>query len=373
MFPQAEITARLQLIHANQIGTVTQNKLIKALGNAVNVFDAGPKQWRLLGLTEKQIIGLQNPDQAKVEQDLQWAEQQNCCLLTLNTPGYPQRLTDLTDPPLVLYVRGDPDVLHTPQLAIVGSRTPTPSAQETAVAFAQHLTQSGITVTSGLADGIDGAAHRGAIKGAGFTVAIVGTGLDRVYPAKHRDLAYDIAENGALVSEFPIGVPVRAENFPRRNRLIAALSLGTLVVEAATRSGSLITAKQAMELGREVMAMPGSIHNPLARGCHKLIRDGAKLIETSDDILVEIGPHIEYQFCAQNESNSSNLSETYESQTEPDSDRQLLDIMDFHPQPIDTLSERSGLTAPEVASMLLRLELQGKVKPSGGSRYERLK
>jgi DNA processing protein len=209
--------------------------------------------------------------------------------LTVTDPRYPPQLADIHDPPPLLYVRGEVQLLSEPQIAIVGSRNPTPGGAEITQEFARHLTGYGLIVTSGLAQGIDGAAHLGALEN-GRTIAVFGTGLDRVYPAAHRTLARQIAENGALVSEFPPGCEPLAQNFPRRNRLISGLSLGVLVTEAALKSGSLITARTALEQGREVFAVPGSIRNPLARGCHALLRDGAKLVESAADILAELAP-----------------------------------------------------------------------------------
>ena len=213
---------------------------------------------------------------------MEWLSQPGNHVVHFQDAAYPALLKQIADPPPLLFVRGDRDYLAQPQLAIVGSRNPTHTGRALAREFAAHLASFGLTITSGLASGIDGAAHQGAIEAGGTTLAVTGTGLDRVYPARHRDLAHRVAENGALVTEFPPGTAPLAANFPRRNRLISGLSLGTLVVEAALRSGSLITARSALEQGREVFAIPGSIHNPLARGCHALIRDGAKLVESGE-------------------------------------------------------------------------------------------
>jgi DNA processing protein len=265
-----------------------------------------------------------------------------------------------------LYVHGNVAALHTPQLAIVGSRNPSAGGQETAHAFAAHLASVGLTITSGLALGIDAASHAGALDSSGTTVAVMGTGLDRVYPARHRELAHEIVSGGgALVAEFPVGTGPRPENFPRRNRIISGLSLGTLVVEAAPRSGSLTTARHAVEQGREVFAIPGSIHNPLARGCHALIRQGAKLVETAADVLEELGVFIEHA-----PQTSSPLPAA--SPDTPSSEQsQLLDYMGFDIITIDQLVARSGLTAAAVSSMLLILELDGRVVSQAGGRYVR--
>src|SRR6266850_2310392 len=223
-----------------------------------------------------------------VDADLAWLEVENHHLIPCVSVAYPSLLAQTTGAPLALYVEGNPAVLNEPQLAIVGSRNPTAAGLETAHAFAEFLGATGLTITSGLAEGIDGAAHRGALAGGGCTIAVCATGLDLVFPREHARLAREIAGRGALVSEFPIGTPARRANFPQRNRIISGLSFGTLVVEAARRSGSLITARHAGEQGREVFAIPGSIHNPLARGCHALIRQGAKLVESAEDVLAEL-------------------------------------------------------------------------------------
>jgi DNA processing protein len=259
--------------------------------------------------------------------------------------------------------------LQSPQLAIVGSRNPTPNGRITAQDFARHLADVGLTITSGLALGIDAASHLGALESDGYTIAVMGTGLDRVYPARNRDLAHAVAERGALVSEYPLGTTPRPENFPRRNRIISGLSMGTLVVEAALQSGSLTTAHHAVEQGREVFAIPGSIHNPLSRGCHRLIREGAKLVETAEDILSELS--------ALNQALNSppkTLEKHYDTSESLDQEyERLLDTMGFAPTPVDQLVSLSGLTAEEVSSMLLILELQGYVGSSPGGLYIRVK
>jgi len=267
-------------------------------------------------------------------------------------------------------VRGDVQTLKLPQLAIVGSRNPSASGRETARELAKFLSRSGISIISGLAEGIDCAAHQGALEaeGPGVTIAVTGTGLDLVYPRGHRELAHRVAESGALVSEFPPGTKARPEHFPRRNRIISGLSLGTLVVEAALRSGSLITARLAAEQGREVFAIPGSIHNPLARGCHSLIRQGAKLVETASDVLEELGVLIGSSGARRDEAAPAPISDV-----ELDADyRKLLSEMGFDPISVDHLVQRTGLTADAVSSMLLLLELEGLVSALDGGRYCRV-
>ncbi len=285
--------------------------------------------------------------------------------IRLGDDDYPELLARIPDPPELIYVLGDINALHMPSIAIVGSRNPTRGGVRNAHDFASHLGKTGFTIVSGLAQGIDTAAHRGALDAGATTVAFLGTGVDRVYPAANRDLAHEIAASGALVSEFPPGTQPKAWHFPRRNRLISGASLGTLVIEAARRSGSLITARLAGEQGREIFALPGSIHNPLVRGCHQLIRSGAKLVETADDILTELEPLVGHL-----------LETTEESSTESDHgvtrdadyDR-LLEAIGHDPLNVETLAEQSGLTIEQVSSMLLILELDGKVEALSGGRY----
>jgi DNA processing protein len=308
------------------------------------------------------------PDWQRVEQDLAWLERPGNGLLPLDDPRYPPLLRQIPYPPPLLFVHGDPDCLRLPQLAIVGARNPTPLGRETAQRFAAHLAECGLLITSGLALGIDAAAHEGALAGGGRTIAVMGTSLDRVYPARNRDLAHAIAERGALVSELAIGTPPTAENFPRRNRLISGLALGVLVVEAAAQSGSLITARLATEQGREVFAVPGSIHNPLAKGCHALIRQGAKLVETAADILEELGALA----AATGEVAASRTSAPTPVVLDEEY-RHLLAAMGDEPVGIDLLVDRCGLTAEALSSMLLILELEGYVAAMPGGLYGRLK
>jgi DNA processing protein len=265
-------------------------------------------------------------------------------------------------------VDGNPDLLHLPALAIVGSRNPTKGGARTAFEFAHHLAGAGFTIISGLAQGIDAAAHRGALAAGGTTIAFLGHGIDRVYPASNKKLAHEIAAKGALVSEYPLGMHPGKHHFPERNRLISGLSLGTLVVEAARRSGSLITARLAAEQGREVFALPGSIHNPLARGCHELIRQGAKLVETADDIVSELAPlagHI-LQTTMESTNNENPVQNVEHEYVE------LRKHLGHDPVSVDELAENSGLTIGQVSSMLLILELHGEVESLSGGRYSLL-
>lgn len=288
-------------------------------------------------------------------------------IVTWADADYPPRLRELGDAPLALYLHGNRALLTSPQLAIVGSRNPTPTGAETAHAFAAALAASGLTIVSGLALGIDAAAHRGALAGTGATIAVMGTGLDRVYPARHRSLAHDIAQaGGLLISELPLGSPPRREHFPRRNRLISGMSAGVLVVEAAVQSGSLITARLANEQGREVFAIPGSIHSPLARGCHALIREGAKLVETAQDVLEELMP----LFALQAPTPIDEAGDVADSSAALDGEEiKLLRAMAHDPVDVDTLGARSGLTSGVISSMLLRMELRGIVSACAGGKY----
>jgi DNA processing protein len=301
-----------------------------------------------------------------------WLSRPDTCLLTPADGGFPDLLREIPDPPAQLFVRGNPDTLSLPQLAIVGSRNATPGGAETAHSFAAHLAARGFCITSGLAEGIDAAAHRGALAAGGRTIAVCGTGPDIVYPRQHERLADEIvAGGGAIVSEFPPGTPVYRSNFPRRNRLISGLSVGTLVVEAGIRSGALGTARHAMEQGREVFAIPGSIHNPVARGCHRLIRQGAKLVETGGDIVEELAGLLE---SLRTDAAVSGGSTTEAAEDAAEIDPQyalLLTALGWDPVDVDTLVARSGLTTGEVSSMLLLLEMQGSVRALSGGRYQR--
>jgi len=315
---------------------------------------------------------LQALDAPRVEQDLHWqAQSPDHHILHLGDHRYPRLLKEINDPPPILYVNGDPDLLNMPQLAIVGSRNPTQSGHKLATNFSRYFSQAGLLVTSGLAAGIDGAAHQGALQVDGATLAVIGTGPDRVYPAKHRDLAHQIAAKGAIISEFPPGTAPVPANFPRRNRIISGLCLGALVVEAAKRSGSLITARLASEQGREVFAIPGSIHNPLARGCHALIRQGAKLVETAEDVIEELGSLFQAnQQMTELEHKPSPVERGSEKFADPDYQK-LIAALGFDPITVDELIQCSGLTAEAVSSMLLLLELDGFVYSMPGGRYSR--
>lgn len=289
---ERERSAALALLRVPGIGPITFERLVERFGNCAQVLAAGDAGWADAGLPAALRAQLRRPNWPLVEHDLRWLEMPRHHLLRLGQPDYPERLAVLPGAPPLLFVMGDPEVLHQPALAIVGSRNPSGNGRRTATDFAADLIRYGLVVTSGLAVGIDAAAHRGALAAGGLSVAVCGTGLDTVYPRSHARLAEELAAEGALISEWPPGTPALPAHFPRRNRIISGLTLGTLVVEAALRSGSLITARLAAEQGREVFAIPGSIDNPLARGCHALIRQGAKLVESAADILEELPAQI---------------------------------------------------------------------------------
>jgi DNA processing protein len=325
-----------------------------------------PRATREVPLPDAARAFLDAPDRAALEADLDWLGASGAHILLCTDPDYPPLLREISGPPAALYLLGSASALATPQLAMVGSRSPTPAGAATAHAFAAWFARAGITVTSGLALGIDAASHEGALAGGGLTVAVCGTGLDRPYPAAHAPLAARIREHGALVSEFPPRTAPLRGNFPRRNRIISGLSLGVLVVEAARVSGSLITARLALEQGREVFAIPGSIHSPLARGCHQLIRQGAKLVEEAADVLTELNfsvPQEPPRAPGQTPPPAPALDKEYE---------MLLDALGFEPATIDVLVARTHLPFESVASMLLILELQGRVAALPGGRYGRV-
>jgi DNA processing protein len=353
-------------LHAGQIaGFLAQGH------SPTELLSTSPATCAALGVREAALAALGHPDAARIDADLAWLDgRPQRHVIGWNNPDYPPLLALIPDAPLVLYVEGDPASLSLPQLAIVGSRNPTSLGRDTARQFSTHLVQAGLAITSGLALGIDAAAHRGALEAHGRTVAVVGRGLDAIYPRENDDLARRIVErHGALVTDLPAGTPPLKQNFPRRNRILSGLAVGTLVVEAALRSGSLITARLAAEQGREVFAMPGSIHNALARGCHRLLRQGAKLVESADDIFAELAPilgQVAASAAAEGSdrpvSNRSSLDKDYEI---------LLDALGFEPASLDSLVVRSGLKADAVASMLLILELDGRIQQQPGGRYSR--
>ncbi|MDP3538191.1 MAG: DNA-processing protein DprA [Azonexus sp.] len=351
------LAAWLRLTLIPGIGGETQRKLLAAFGLPEAIFSAGHLAARAVVGSRAEPLFDFDPSEA-VDRSIAWASQPGQHIITLADATYPKTLLEIPDPPSVLYVRGNLALLQHKGLAMVGSRNATPQGLQTAEGFAKALAAKGFCIISGLALGIDAAAHRGALVAGGATIAVIGTGADRLYPARNRELALAIAEHGAIISEFPLGTPAIASNFPRRNRIISGLSRGVLVVEAAPESGSLITARLAAEQGREVFAIPGSIHSPVARGCHKLIKQGAKLVETAQDVLDELGSFADPE----------DLPEEA-SATEENS---ILDALGHDPCSLDDLAERTGFAADQLLGELLTLELSGQVATLPGNRYQRL-
>lgn len=353
---------RLTLIPG--IGGETQRKLLAAFGPPPQIFAAARSSIAAVVGRRAADLLLDHDTDAAVAAALAWCAEAGQRALTLADTDYPRALLDLPDPPTLLYVRGDASLLQRPALAIVGSRNATPQGGRDAEAFAAALAARGWVVVSGLALGIDAAAHRGAL-GTGATVAVVGTGADRIYPARNERLARDIAAAGAIVSEFPLGTPPLAANFPRRNRIISGLARGVLVVEAALESGSLITARLAGEQGREVFAIPGSIHSPQSRGCHRLLREGAKLVETAEDILEELGAGAAAAPAVPGPTEAAAAEGG-------DEGARLLALLGFTPCAFDALVAQSGLTPERLSVILLQLELEGRIAALPGGRYQRL-
>ncbi len=345
---------RLALIPG--IGDGAMRRLLEACDTPAAVLAANRAQLAAC-LSAKQIDALQaGPEARLLQQTTDWLSRAGHHLITIRDEDYPPLLLETADPPALLYGMGRRELLLQSCLAVVGSRNATPQGEANAEAFGQALSGAGITIVSGLALGIDAAAHRGGLKGPGSTIAVVGTGLDRVYPARNKALAHEIAEKGLMLSEFHLGSPSAAGHFPKRNRIISGLSRGVLVVEAALNSGSLITARQALEQGREVMAIPGSIHSPLSKGCHALIKQGAKLVESAQDILEELAwPVLPVP-----------LTDTRVDEGP------VLTLLGHDPVSIDMLAERSGLTVDALSAKLLTLELEGRVAQLPGGRYQRL-
>jgi len=344
--------------------------LLERLGSADAILASSDRERRLAGMTARSAAYLSSEAGQSRAAERHWLTGERHHLVPFMHPSFPTLLRGLADCPLALYVSGSLEPLNEPQLAIVGSRSPSAQGRENAAAFAECLGERGLCIASGAAEGIDSAAHRGALRAQALTLAVLGTGIDVIYPRCNQALAQQIAERGALISEFALGTPPRRVNFPQRNRIIAGISLGTLVVEAARRSGSLITARQAVTLGREVFAIPGSIHNPLARGCHELIKAGASLVETADDILRELDFSA---FFASHLARPPASPVAAAATAGMDKDHKiLLDALGFDPVDLDTLVVRSGFKADAVSSMMLILELEGHVQAAPGGRYSRV-
>ena len=367
---QGELRNWLALIRIPGLGPGRARRLLERFGEPAAVLGAGVPAWRGAGLSDPLCQALAQPDWAGVDLDLAWLAASAAPavrrFITFRDPLFPPQLAEIAQAPLGLFAMGDADLLRLPQIAVVGARSASAQGMENAQAFAAELARRGFTITSGLALGIDAAAHRGALSADGLTIAVCGNGLDRVYPARNRELAHAVAERGLLLSEFPVGVPPLPEHFPRRNRIISGLALGVLVVEAARESGSLITARLAGEQGREVFAIPGSIHNPLARGSHALIREGAKLVETVDDILAELAPQLPAARAALG--GGTNPAEPV---SDPDQ-AQVLQALGFETVALDHLVGRLGLPVERISAALLTLELEGLVSAGPGDTFTRL-
>lgn len=361
----------LALHRIRGLGPIGQRKLLDAFLTVKQIFSADDSTLKKTGLNKKAIASVYQPDWETIEADLVWLDMPDHHLITINDEAYPTLLREIPDPPVVLFAHGCPEVLKTIQIGIVGSRNPDTAGRKTADEFARELVYAGATVTSGLALGIDGCSHQGALNANGYTIAVTGNGLDMIYPARHKTLAEKIVDNGILVSEFSPGTKPVAANFPRRNRIISGMSTGVLVIQAALRSGSLITARYAMEQGREVFAIPGSIHNPLAKGCHTLIKQGAKLVESVNDIIEELG-FLATVVIDENVSRKNDVKNNhYEEKLDVDY-KVLLDTMAYDPISVDRLIELTGLTTDSVSSMLLILELRGLVVSQAGGIYMRV-
>lgn len=353
-------------IALNQIaglGNASICQLLTKFGSPEAIFSAKSHQLREVideNIAHKILSGV---NIEAIQPTLDWLQNDSTHVVTLADSTYPQALLEISNPPVLLYAIGNLHWLNQPCIAMVGSRSSTPQGEKNAEEFAASLCNHGLCVVSGMALGIDGAAHRGALKSNGATIAVVGTGLDIVYPSRHRDLAHKITERGLIVSEFPLGTPSKAQNFPRRNRIISGLSLGCLVVEANVDSGSLITARLAIEQGREVFAIPGSIHSPVAKGCHQLIKQGAKLVECTADILEEL------KNLHPNVSPLGLMSEISQNPSKPNT---VLDCMGFDPVNFETILTVSGLTTEVLSAMLMVMELEGKITTLSGGKYQRL-
>ncbi len=356
------LAAWLRLTLTPGVGAGSQRQLLAAFGLPENIYAAGHSALAAVVGSPIARTVLEHDTAAAVDGALAWADEPGNNVITLGDPLYPAALLEIPDPPVLLYVKGDPALLSRQSIAVVGARSATPQGEANAEAFATVLSQGGLGIVSGLALGIDAAAHRGGLAGPGCTVAVIGTGADRIYPARNATLARRIAEAGAIISEYPLGTAPLAHNFPRRNRLIAGLAKGVLVVEAALKSGSLITARLAIDCGREVFAIPGSIHSPVARGCHQLIRDGAKLVESAEDILEEL----RLDTCRTAAPAAPTMG--------PDDDENapVIASLGHDPVDMDTLVQRTSLTPEALYAILLTLELEGRVSRLPGGRFQRL-
>ncbi len=358
LHPEAHYWLTLEAVPG--LGPDAVRRLLEVFPDVASICQAKATQLAPL-VGEKLARGIAaGVEPALLQPGLDWLAGPENHLVTWDSPAYPRQLRDLADAPAWLYLKGDPDWLARPMLAIVGSRNATPQGLRDAEAFAEALSQAGLTIVSGLALGVDAAAHEGGLRGLASSVAVVGTGLDRVYPARNRDLAHRLAAGGAIVSEFPVGTAPKRGHFPRRNRLISGLSLGVLVVEAALQSGSLITARLAGEQGRDVFAIPGSIHSSLSKGCHRLIKQGAKLVESAQDVLEELGRSL------------PGMTPAATPSAVPATPDALLDTLCGGPLSPDQLAGRLGLTVETLSVRLLEAEIDGQVARMPGGLYQRI-
>ena len=356
MSQDASLKAWLALSLVRGLGGEAARRLLKEFGSPEAVFAASSLSLQAFikpDVRNAISLGIQD---SVIQTTLDWLTDDNNHIVTLADSEYPQTLLTISDPPLLLYVKGRIDLLNQAAFSIVGSRHATPQGVNNAAAFAQALSSAGLCIISGMAHGIDAAAHQGGLKAEASSIAVVGTGLDKVYPAANRELAHELARLGAIVSEFPLGTPPIATNFPRRNRIISGMGLGCLVVEASLQSGSLITARLAMEQGRDVFAIPGSIHSPQSKGCHALIKQGAKLVESAQDIIEELGGVL-----------AITPSEKLIVNNLP-----IMEHLGNDPISLDSLSSLSGLTVSELSAMLLTLELDGIVSTLPGGLSQRI-
>lgn len=360
MAPEQELRAWLSLSQVPGLGAAAFRKLLAEFDGPESICSAKTSALGRVVSAEVAAAIHAGPDPDRIDAAFRWLEDSSNRVITLADEEYPSLLLQISDPPPLLYVKGAPALLNHAALSVVGSRNATKQGSDNAEAFAQELSDGGFTIVSGLALGIDAAAHRGGLAGASSSIAVVGTGLDVVYPARNRDLAHQLSAKGTLVSEFALGTPPLSINFPRRNRLISGLSRGCLVVEAALKSGSLITARYALEQGREVFAIPGSIHSTLSKGCHKLIKQGAKLVESSNDVLEELGAVTR----SRKPRELPPVAPEYHA---------LLNILGFDPVDQDTLCARGGLTPETASAMLLTLELDGLVSRLPGGKFQRVR
>jgi len=346
----------LALSRISGLGNESLRRLLQAFGSPQAVLSASISELSRIVKPAIAIEIAQDVDEDAHAITEAWLADPLNCILTVGDAAYPQALLNISDPPFLLFAKGRVELLNTAALAVVGSRNASSQGLRNAEAFALAASDAGLCIVSGMAHGIDAAAHLGGLRGLASSIAVVGTGLDKIYPSANRELAHQLAQNGLIISEFPLGTPPMPANFPRRNRIISGLSLGCLVVEASLQSGSLITARMALEQGREVFAIPGSIHSPQAKGCHALLKQGAKLVESAQDVLEELGGGF--------------IAAKVFSETVPE--HELFEHLSFDPFDLDTLSQRSGLTIAVLSAILLQLELEGHVTALPGGLYQRV-